>query len=93
MACSSLNAAAKSRALMRLSRMLVPLDYTRGDRFVHDPALPLPPWSVLDPLRRLAAAPRGGDDERFAEVDAIRARNRIAGMLAQARRALAFPTH
>jgi aminopeptidase YwaD len=87
------DAAAKSRALMRLSRILVPLDYTRGDRFVHDAALPLPPWSVLEPLRRLAAAARGGDDERFAEVDAIRARNRIAGMLAQARRAVASPTH
>jgi hypothetical protein len=81
-------AAVKSRAVMRLSRSFVPLDYTRGDRFVHDAALPLPPWSILDPLRRLAAAPRGSDDERFAEVDAIRARNRIAGMLAEARRAL-----
>jgi len=67
------------------------LDYTRGDRFVHDAALPLPPWSVLESLRRLAATPRGSDDERFAAVDAIRARNRIAGILAQARRALASP--
>jgi hypothetical protein len=83
------DAAAKSRALMRWSRIFVPLDYTRGDRFVHDAALPLPPWSVLEPLRRLAAAPRGSDDERFAAVDAIRARNRITGMLAQARRSLA----
>jgi len=53
------DAAAKSRALMRLSRIVVPLDYTRGDRFVHDAALPLPPWSVLDPCagwpRRRAA--------------------------------------
>jgi aminopeptidase YwaD len=90
---SAQDAAAKSRVLMRLSRVFVPLDYTRGDRFVHDAALPLPPWSVLEPLRRLAAAPRGGDDERFAAVDAIRARNRIAGMLAQACRALASPAH
>jgi hypothetical protein len=89
---SAQEAAAKSRALMRLSRSFVPLDYTRGDRFGHDAALPLPPWSILEPLRRLAAAPRGSDDERFAEVDAIRARNRIGGMLAQARRALAAPT-
>jgi hypothetical protein len=86
---STQDAAVKSRALMRWSRIFVPLDYTRGDRFVHDPALPLPPWSVLEPLRRLAAAPRGSDDERFAAVDAIRARNRVAGMLAQARRTLA----
>jgi aminopeptidase YwaD len=88
---SAQDAAGKSRALMRLSRVVVPLDYTRGDRFVHDAALPLPPWSVLDPLRRLAAAPRGSNDERFAAVDAIRARNRIGSMLAQARRALTSP--
>ena len=85
---STQDAAVKSRALMRWSRVFVPLDYTRGDRFVHDPALPLPPWSVLEPLRRLAATPRGSDDARFAAVDAIRARNRVAGMLAQARRTL-----
>jgi hypothetical protein len=90
---SAQDAAAKSRALMSFSRSFVPLDYTRGDRFVHDAALPLPPWSMLEPLRRLAAAPRGGDDARFAEIDAIRARNRIADMLAQARRALATPAH
>jgi hypothetical protein len=46
---------------------------------------------VLEPLRGLAAAPRGSNDERFAAVDAIRARNRIGSMLAQARPALVSP--
>ncbi len=68
-----------NRALMQLSHALVPLDYTNGDRFVHDPALPQSPWPVLDPIRALAAAP--GD--RFAAVDAIRARNRLQHALRQ----------
>ena len=64
-------------ALMAIGRALVPLDYTRGDRFDHDPALGLAAWPVLDAIRDLAAAAPGSDDARFAEVSAIRAANRL----------------
>lgn len=75
--------ATHDRVLMRLSRILVPLDYTAGDRFIHDSALSLPAWPVLDAIRRLAAA--GNDDEvRFAAVDAVRARNRLMDGLRRA---------
>ena len=73
------------RALMQVSRALVPIENTRGDRFVHDPALPLTPWPVLDPIRALSKA---GDDVKFAMVDAVRARNRLQHALRQANRAL-----
>ncbi len=73
-------------ALMAVARALVPLDYTRGDRFAHDPALPLPPWPVLDPIRALAAAP-DGDAMRFARVGALRARNRLLHALVAAQAA------
>ncbi len=73
-----------NRALMQVSRALVPMDNTLGDRFVHDPALPLTPWPVLDPIRALAAAP----DDPFLTVDATRARNRMLHALRQATRAL-----
>ncbi len=73
-------------ALMAASRALVPVDYTSGDRFRHDPALPQPPWPVLQPIRLLAdAAP---DDIPFAAVDALRARNRMQHALREAARAL-----
>ena len=75
-----------NRALMQLSRALVPPDYTAGDRFSHDPALPQAPWPVLDPIRALAGA--GPDQARFAAVDATRARNRMLHALRQAGRAL-----
>ena len=71
-----------------IGRILVPLDYTRGDRFVHDPALSLSSWPVLDPLRRLAAS-AAGDAARFAEVDAVRALNRLTHSLTEASRLLA----
>jgi hypothetical protein len=84
----TLDVSAHDRAVMRLSRILVPLDYTRGDRFVHDPAMSLSSWPVLDPLRRLASS-AAGDEARFAEVDAVRALNRLIHSLTEASRLLA----
>jgi len=72
------------RALIAASRAMVPLDYTSGDRFVHDYALPLAAWPALKALRALAAAAPGSDAAHFAAVDATRARNRIAHALRQA---------
>ena len=75
-----------NRALLQVSRALVPMDYTEGDRFVHDPALPQSPWPVLDPVRAWAKAE--GEEAKFAMVDAVRARNRMLHALRQANRAL-----
>lgn len=77
-----------NRVLMRLSRLLVPLNYTRGDRFVHDEALELPPWPALQPLRTLAGLAPDSPDSPFAVVAARRARNRLAYALAEADAAL-----
>lgn len=79
--------AASDETLMAVTRALVPVDYTRGDRFSHDPALPLPAWPALDPIRALADA-EGDDAIRFARVGAIRARNRLRHALLEATRAL-----
>ena len=77
-------AAAATAALMRASRALVPADYTEGDRFLHPHALPLPAWATLQPIRDLAATEPGTDAEKFAMVDALRARNRVAYALREA---------
>jgi hypothetical protein len=71
-ACDKLN-----EKLLRISRRMVPLDYTEGDRFRHDPALPQPAWPVLRPLRALAAAKLGTDQARLLAVGAARATNRL----------------
>ncbi|AHF75782.1 Peptidase M28 [Sodalis praecaptivus] len=77
-------------ALMAVSRVLVPLDYTYGNRFAHDPATQVPAWPLLAPLRRLAAADHQGQDHRWhlARVSAVRARNQLAYQLAQAQAAV-----
>jgi len=82
------DAARLNAALMQTSRALVPVDYTRGDRFTHDPALPLPAWPTLQPLRDLAATAPNSDAAQFHTVGAMRARNRVLHALREANAAL-----
>jgi hypothetical protein len=79
-----------NRALLLASRALVPVDYTYGDRFAHDPALPVPAWPVLQPLRDLAKTKPNTDEAQFHLVAARRARNRMAHALREANAALAL---
>jgi hypothetical protein len=67
---------AVNRTLMRLSRVLVPLAYTTGDRFTHDLALPIPPLAGLQRARELAALDADGDAFKFARAALVRERNR-----------------
>ncbi len=75
-------------ALMRASRALAPVYYTTGDRFAHDPALPLPAWPVLQPLRDLAKADPRSDMAHELAVSATRGRNRMLYALREAVRTL-----
>ncbi len=73
---------------MRVSRALVPLDYTSGDRFEPDPALPLPAFPLLQPLHRLAGLPAGAEQAKFIVVTLTRARNQFVHALREANAAL-----
>jgi hypothetical protein len=70
-----------NRALLRLSRILVPLVYTTGDRFAHDLALPIAPLAGLQPLRELAALDPESDRFKFTRVALVRERNRVVHAL------------
>jgi hypothetical protein len=71
-------------ALLRASRLLVPLNYTSGERFHHDPALPNVPWPSLAGLWELARLPTGSADTLFYVVHARQTRNRVAHVLREA---------
>jgi len=70
-----------NRRLMRLSRVLVPLAYTSGDRFTHDLALPLPPLAGLQRARELATLDPDSDAFKFARAALVRERNRAVHAL------------
>jgi hypothetical protein len=74
-------AEAVNRALIRLSRVLVPLAYTTGDRFTHDLALPIPPLAGLQRARELPALDPDSDAFKFARAALVRERNRAVHAL------------
>jgi N-acetylated-alpha-linked acidic dipeptidase len=75
--------------LRRLARILVPLNYARGERFDHDPAVKLPAVPRLEATTLLERAP---DAMRpFVRTSLVRERNKVRASLREARRLLAAP--
>jgi hypothetical protein len=72
--------------LRRLARLLVPLNYARGERFDHDPAIKFGPVPRLEAATRLAAAP--ADVKPFIVTGLVRERNKVRAILRSARREL-----
>ena len=77
---------AANAVLRRLARVLVPLNYARGERFDHDPATKLPAVPRLEAAIRLADAP--AEERPFIRTALVRERNKIRAMLRAARREL-----
>jgi hypothetical protein len=75
---------AANRAMVALSRILIPLFYTTGDRFHHDLAIPVPPLAGLQPGRGLSGLDPASDSFRFAVAALIRERNRVVHALEEA---------
>jgi hypothetical protein len=79
---------ARANALIRdLARVLVPVNFTRGPRFRHDPALPIPPLPDLALCKELSAL--DGSGLAFARNTLVRGRNRVTAALREAARRVA----
>lgn len=68
--------------IQKLARILVPLNYTREQRFRHDPALPIPELPALSTAAdfdRLDPSKHG-----FAKTQLVRGQNRVITALRQA---------
>ncbi len=79
---------ALNAALRRMARLLVPLNYAKGERFDHDPALKLGPVPKLEPAMHLAAATP--DMRRFMKVGMVRELNKVRATLRAVQRELAY---
>jgi hypothetical protein len=75
---------AANHAMVALSRILIPLFYTTGDRFHHDLAIPVPPLAGLQPARELSSLDPASDRLRFAVAALVRERNRVVRALEEA---------
>jgi len=72
--------------LRRLARLLVPLNYARGERFDHDPALKFGAVPRLEAAVSLAATP--ADLKPFLLAGLVRESNKVRAILRAARREL-----
>jgi hypothetical protein len=72
--------------LRRIARLLVPLNYARGERFDQDPAMKFGPVPRLEPAAGLPATP--SEMKPFLRVGLIRERNKVRAALRAVRREL-----
>ncbi len=72
--------------LRRLARHLVPLNYSRGERFDHDPALKCGAVPRLEAAATLSSAP--ADLKPFIKVGLVRELNKVRTIVRDARREL-----
>jgi N-acetylated-alpha-linked acidic dipeptidase len=70
--------------LQRIARLLVPLNYARGERFDHDPALKFGAVPRLEAATGLASTP--ADLRPFLKVGLVRESNKVRAILRDARR-------
>lgn len=70
--------------LKGLARIMVPMNYTRGPRFTHDPALNVPPLPAIAQAGDLDNV--ASDQMGFALTQLLRGRNRVVAALREATR-------
>ncbi len=75
-----------NQCLVRLGRLLIPVDYTRSGQFDHDLAVPTHPLPGLRPAVQLGRLVAGTDEYEFLRTRLLRERNRAAFALREARR-------
>jgi N-acetylated-alpha-linked acidic dipeptidase len=67
-----------------VTRALVPLRYTAGNRFDHDPAMPAPALQLLRDIPLLATLPPESSEARFLHTALVRKRNAVCAALREA---------
>ncbi|HEY7141765.1 MAG TPA: M28 family peptidase [Methylomirabilota bacterium] len=72
---------AANRGMVGLSRVLIPLFYTTGDRYHHDLAIPVAPLAGLQRARELPGLDPSSDGLRFTVAALVRERNRVVHAL------------
>ena len=75
--------------LRRIARLLVPLNYARGERFDHDPALKFGIVPRLEPAASLPSLP--AEMKRFAKVGLVREANKVRATLRAVQREVSLP--
>jgi N-acetylated-alpha-linked acidic dipeptidase len=76
--------------ILELGRILVPISFTRGTRFKHDPAVPIPPLPMLSAANDIRATPK--ELRGFAETQLTRGQNQVVAAMRAAIKTIARAT-
>ena len=79
-----IEAAAANEVILRLARILVPINFSRESRFRHDPALPIPELPTLSAATEIRAMSKSM--QGFARTQLTRGQNRLIAALREATR-------
>ena len=74
------------QSLLALGRILIPIDYTKGERYSHDPAIHIPSFPAFEGVHRLPQLSPETNEYRFLKTQLLRNRNRVIDALRRARR-------
>ena len=81
---SAADAKRRNAAIRVVSHRLTAVSFTSGNRFEHDPAVPLPPLPALDGARRLVRLDPGSNAYGFLQTRLVRSRNAVVNHLKEA---------
>lgn len=87
-AIDSLPPEVANRMIREVSHRLTSLSFTYGNRFDHDPAMPLPAFPALDSAKKLPNLNPEGNDYGFLATRVVRTCNQVNYELSQAIRAI-----
>ncbi len=73
-----------NQVLLELGRILIPADYTKAERYSHDPAFHIPPFPGLEPIRQISRLSPDTNEHRFLKTQLLRERNKVIDALRRA---------
>jgi N-acetylated-alpha-linked acidic dipeptidase len=79
-----------NKLLLRLSRILIPINYTKSGRFAHDPALEVPPFPDLAPIKNIHSLKKDSNEYRFLLTQLQRGRNKVQSAIRDAIRSVDY---
>jgi len=75
-----------NQCLLDLGRTLIPIDYTKSEKYSHDPAIPIPAFPDLEAVRQLPRFSPQENEYRLLRTQLVRGRNKVVDALRRARR-------
>jgi len=73
-----------NRMLMKIARILIPINYADKERFDHDPAVPIPAYPDLYPATQLPNYKKESNEFRFLTNQLLRGSNKVRWVFREA---------